>query len=108
MMTTVGGGACGGGGDYGSIVEETVEKPRRGKNKTAAGIRTEGGGGTWEPIPSSDVDDTFLCGAANGDRVRVKGIFALVGGPPPLHALDGLETCWAYHLQWGCSSNCDR
>ena len=35
----VGGGACGGGGDYGLIGEETVEKPQRGKSKTTAGIK---------------------------------------------------------------------
>ena len=51
---------------------------------------------------------THLCGAANGDCVRVKRMFALVGGPPPLRALDGLETFWAYHSQGECSSNCDR
>ena len=95
MTVTVGGGARGGGGDYSSIGEETVEKPRRGKSKTTAGIKTGGGGGTWEPILSREVDDTLLCGAANGDRVRVKSMFALVGGPPPLCASDGLATFWA-------------
>ena len=92
MTATVGGGAHGGGGDYGVIGEETVEKPRCGKIKSMAVSKTGGGGGTWEPIPSREVDDTLLCGAANGDRVRVKSMFALVGGPPPLHASDGLAT----------------
>ena len=72
-----------------------MEKPRRGEIKTAAGIKTEGGGGTWEPIPSREVDETLLCGASNGDHVRVKIMFALVGGPPPLRASYGLATCWA-------------
>ena len=84
MTATVGGGARGGGENYGLIGEETVEKPRCKKNKTTEGIKTGGGGGTWEPISSREVDDTLLCGAANGDRVRVKSMFALVGGPPPL------------------------
>ena len=78
------------------IGEETGEKPRRGKLK-AAGIKTGGGGGTWDPIHTKEVDETLLCGAANGDRVRVKSMFALVGGPPPLRASVGLATCWAYH-----------
>ena len=108
MTAKVGGMAPGGGGDYVTSREETVEKPRRGKNKTAAGIKTEGGGGTWEPIPSREVDETLLCGASNGDRVRVKSMFALVGGPLPLGASDGLSTCWAYHLHRGRSSNSDR
>ena len=51
---------------------------------------------------------TLLCGAANGDCVRVKRMSALVGGSPPLCASDGLATCWAYHLQGGCSLNCNR
>ena len=84
--------------------EETGEKPRRGKQ---AGSKTGGGEGTWDPIPVKEVDETLLCGAANGDRVRVKKMFTLVGGPPPLRASDGLATCWAYHSQGGCSSNCD-
>ena len=71
------------------IGEETVERPRRGKLKSA-GINTGGGGGTWDPIPTNEVDDTLLCGAAKGDRVRVKSMFALVGGPPPLRASAGL------------------
>ena len=83
------------------IGEETIEKPRRGKSKTTAGIKTGGRGGTWELIPSREVDDTLLWGAANGDRVWVKSMFALVGGPPPLRLSDGLATCWAYHLQGG-------
>ena len=97
MKATVGGGARGGGVDYGLIGEETVEKPRRGKIKSTAGSKTGGGGGTWEPIPSKEVDERILCGAANKDRVRVKSMFALVGGPPPLRTSDGLATCWAYH-----------
>ena len=82
------------------IGEETVETPRRGKTKSA-GVKTGGGGGTWDPIPTKEVDETFLCGAANGNRVRLKIMFALVGGPPPLRASDGLATCWAYHSQGG-------
>ena len=78
-----------------------MEKPRRGKSKTTAGIKKGGGGGTWEPILSREVDDTLLCRAVNGDRFRVKSMFALVVGPPTLHTLDGLATCWAYHLQGG-------
>ena len=58
--------------------------------------------------PSREVDKTLLCGAANRDRVRVKSMFALVGGPLPLRTLDGLATCWAYHSQGGCSSKYDR
>ena len=54
------------------------------------------------------MDETLLCGAANGDRVRVKSMFTLVGGPLLLRASDGLEIFWAYHSQVGCSSNCDR
>ena len=53
------------------------------------------------PILSKEVDNTLLCGAANGDRVRVKSMFALVGGPPPLRASYGLATCWAYQSQGG-------
>ena len=94
MTASVGGGNRGGGIYQALIGEETVERPRRGKIK-AAGSKT--GGGTWEPIPAKEVDDTLLCGAANGDRVRVKSIFALVGGPPSLLASDGLATCWDYH-----------
>ena len=108
MTAKVGGGDRGGGGDYSSSGEETVEKPRRGKSKTTAGINTGGGGGTWETIPSKEVDETLLCGAANGDCIRVNSMFALFGGPPSLCASDGLATCWAYQSQGGCSSNCDR
>ena len=108
MTAEVGGGARGVGRDYGSIGEETAEKPRCEKSKMTVWIKTGGGGGTWEPIPSRDVDNTLLCGAANGDCVRVKSMFALVSGPPPLRASDGLANCWAYHLQGGCSSNCNR
>ena len=90
------------------IGEETVEKPCRGKSKSEAGSKTGGGGGTWEPIPSREVDNNLLYGSANGDRVQVKSMFSLVGGPPPFRASDGLATCWAYHLQGGFSSNCDR
>ena len=108
MTATVRGGACGGGVDYGLIGEETVEKPRCGKSKSTAGSNTGGGEGTWEPIPSKEVYDTLLCGAANGDRVWVKSMFDLVGGPPPPRASDGLGTCWAYHSQGGFSSNCDQ
>ena len=104
----IGGGSRGGGGDDALSGEETVEKPRRRKIKTPAGNNTGGGGGTWYLIPSREVDETLLCGAANRDRVQVKSMFALVGGPPPLHASDGLSTCWAYHLQGGCSSNCGQ
>ena len=82
------------------IGEETVERPRSEKIK-AAGIKTGGGGGTWDPIPTKEVDKTLLYRAANGDRVRVKSMFVLVGGPPPLRASDGLENCWAYHSQGG-------
>ena len=103
MTEKVGGGARGGGRDYVSSGEETVEKPWSGKSKTAAGIKTGGGGGTWDPIPSREVDETLLCGASNGDRVRVKSMFALVGSPPPLHASNGLENSWAYRLQGGCT-----
>ena len=46
--------------------EETGEKPRRGKQ---AGGKAGGGEGTWDPIPAKEVDETLLCGAANGDRV---------------------------------------
>ena len=67
------------------------------------GIKTGGGGGTWDPIPTKEVDKTLLCGAANGYIVRFKSMFALVGGPPPLRASDGLETFWAYHSQGVCS-----
>ena len=108
MTAKVRGGARGRGGDYGSIEEETVEKPRCRKIKTTAGNKTSRGGGTWEPIPSRGVDETLLCWAANGDRVWMKSMFALVGSPLPLCALDGPATCWAYHLQGGCSSNCNR
>ena len=83
MTAKVRGGASGGGGDYGSIREETVERPWRGKSKTTAGIKTGGGGGTWEPIPYREVDETLLCGAANRDRVRVKIMFALVSSHLP-------------------------
>ena len=82
------------------IVEETVERPRRGKIK-AAGIKTGEGGGTRDPITTKEVDETLFCGAANGDRVRAKTMFTLVSGPPPLRVLDGLATCWAYHSQRG-------
>ena len=70
-----------------------MEKPRRGEIKTTAGNKIGGGGGTWEPIPSREVDETLLCGAANEDLVRVNSMLALVGGPPSLRALDGLGTC---------------
>ena len=108
MTATVGGGDRGEGVDYRLIGEETVEKPCRGKIKSTGGSKTGRGGGTWEPIPSKEVDDTLLCGAANGDRVRVNSMLTLLGVPPPLRASDGLETCWDYHSQGGCSSNCDR
>ena len=104
----IGGGTRGGGGDDASSEEEMVENPRRRKKKTPAGEKTGEGGGTWDPIPSREVEETLLCGAANGDCVRVKRMFALVGGPPPLRTSDGLATFWAYHLQGGCSSNCGR
>ena len=51
MTATVGGRAHGGGENYGLIWEETVEKPRRGKSKTTAGIKTGGGGGEMETHP---------------------------------------------------------
>ena len=89
MTASVREGNCGSGIDQALIGEETVERPRRGKIK-AAGIKTGGGGETWDPIPTKEVDETLLCGAANGDRFRVKSMFALVGGPPPLRASDGL------------------
>ena len=100
-----GGGNRRGGGVQTMKVEETGENPCHGKQ---AGSKTEGGEGTWDPIPAKEVDETLLCGAANGDRVRFKKMFTIVGGPPPLRASDGLATCWAYHSQGGCSSNCDR
>ena len=89
-----------GGIDQALIGEETVDRPRRGKIESA-GSKTGGGGGTWEPIPNKEVDDTLLCRAANGDRVRIKNMFALFNGPPLLHASDGMATCWAYHSQGG-------
>ena len=95
-----GGGNRGGGGVQALIGEEKGEKPRRVKIK-AAGIKTGGGGDTWDPIPTKEVDKTLLCGEANGDRVRVKSMFALVGGPSPLRASDGIAACWAYHSQGG-------
>ena len=100
MAASVRGGNRRGGRDQALLGEETVERPHRKKIK-AAGIKTGGGGGTWDPIPTKEVDKTLLCRAANGDRVRVKSMFALVGGPPPLRASDGLATCWAYHSQGG-------
>ena len=93
MTATVWGRAHEGGVDYGLIGEKKVEKPCRGKLKLAAGSKTGGGGRTWEPIPSKEVYDTLLCGAANRDRVWVKSMFALVGSTPPLRASDGLATC---------------
>ena len=108
MTETVEGGARRGSVDYGLIGEETVEKPRCRKLKSTTGSKTGGGGGTCEPVPSKGVDDTLLCWAANGDRVRVKIMFTLVGGPPPLRTPDGLATFWAYHSQGGCNSNYDR
>ena len=107
MRATVGEGAVRGGVDYGLIREEMVKNPRRGKLKSMAGSKTGVGGGAWDPIPSKEVDNTLLCGEANGDRVRVKSMFALVGSPPPLCASDGLITFWAYYLQGRCSSNFD-
>ena len=97
----IGGGARRGGGDDALSGEETVEKLRHRKKKTPAGEKTGGVGETWYPTPSREVEETLLCGAANGDRIRVKRMFALVGGPPPLRVSDGLATCWAYHLQGG-------
>ena len=102
MTASVRGGNRGGGVDQALIGEETVEMPCRGKIK-AAGSKTGVRGGTWEPIPTKEVDDILLCGTENGDRVRIKSIFTLVVGPPPLRASDGLETFWAYHSQWGYS-----
>ena len=100
MTASVGGGNRGGGVEQALIGEETVERPHCEKIK-AAGSKKGGGGGTWEPIPTKEVDDTLLCRAANRDRVRVKSMFALVGVPPPLRASDGLATFWAYHSQGG-------
>ena len=100
MTASVGGWNSGDGVDQALIGEETVERPCRGNIK-AAGSKTGGGGGTWEPIPTKEVDDTLLCRAVNGDRVRVKSMFTLVGGPPLLRASDGLATFWAYHSQGG-------
>ena len=91
MTTLVVEGNCGGGVDQALIGEETVERPRSGKIK-AAGSKTGLGGGTLEPIPTKEVDDTLLCGAENGDRVRVNSMFALVGGTSPLRTSDGLAT----------------
>ena len=88
-METSGGGNCGGGGIHTMKGEDTGEKPHHGKQ---AGGKSGGGEGTWDHIPAKEVDETLLCGAANGDRVRVKSMFALVGGPPPLRASDGLAT----------------
>ena len=107
MTALVGGGNRGGGVDQALIGEETVEMPCCGKIKALVS-KTRGGVGTWETIPTKEVDDKLLCGAANGYRVRAKSMFALVGGPPHLRVSDGLATCWAYHSQGGCSSNCDR
>ena len=107
MTVSVGEGNRGGGVDQALIVEEMLNRPRRGKIK-AVGSKIGVGKGTWEPIPTKEVDKRLLCGAANGDRVRAKSIFALVGGTPPLRASDGLATCWAYHSQGVYISNCDR
>ena len=92
MTALVGGGNCRGGVDQALIGEETVERHRRGKIK-AAGSKTGGWGGTWDPIPTKEVDNTLLCGAVNGDRVKVNSMFDLVGCPQPLGASDGLATC---------------
>ena len=105
FTASAGGGNHGGGGVQTLKGEDTGEKPRSGKQ---ARSKAGGGGGTWDPIPTKEVDKTLLCGAENGDRVRVKSMFALVGGPTPLRASGGLATCWAYHSQGGCSSNFDR
>ena len=59
-------------------------------------------------VPQRSMSSTSLVEMGDRGRVRVKSIFALVGGPPPLRASDGLATCWAYHSQGGCSSNCDH
>ena len=61
MTVSVGGGNRRGGGDQALIGEDTVERPHREKTKTA-GIKTGGGGGTWDPIPTKEVDKTLLCG----------------------------------------------
>ena len=97
---SVGGGNRGGVGGQALIGEEAVYRTRCGKVKSV-GIKTVGGRGAWDPIPTKEVDKTLLCRAANGDRFRVKSMFALVGVPPPLCASDGLATCWAYHSQGG-------
>ena len=51
--------------------------------------------------PPKEVNNTLICGEANGNRVRVKSMFYLVSGPIPLRASDGLATFWAYHSQGG-------
>ena len=51
MTASVGGGNRVGGRDQDLIWEETVERLCRRKIK-AAGIKTGGGGGTWDPIPT--------------------------------------------------------
>ena len=67
----IGGGVRGGGGDDAWSGEEMVEKPRRRKNKTPAVEKTGGGRGTWDPIPSREVDETLLCGSTYRARIRV-------------------------------------
>ena len=64
ITATVRGGACWGVSEYGLIGEETVEKPRREKIKSTGRSKTGGGGGTWKPIPSREVDDTLFCGVS--------------------------------------------
>ena len=54
------------------------------------------------------MDETILCGAANGDRVQVKSMFVLVGAPPPLRASDGLALAGPTTRRGGCSLNYDR
>ena len=87
--------ASAGGGNHGGSGVQTLKGEDTGENsrcRKQAGRKKGGGGGTWDPIPTKDVDETLLYGAANGDRVRVKSMFALVVGPPPLRASDGLAT----------------
>ena len=56
MSALVGGGNVWGGVVLALLGEETVERPRFRKIK-AAGSKTGGGGGTWEPIRTNEVDD---------------------------------------------------
>ena len=68
FTATAGEGNRGGGGVQTMKGEETGEKTHHVKQ---AGGKARGGEGTWDPIPAKEVDETLLCGATNGDRVRV-------------------------------------